>query len=228
MADSLRARTAILARLRAAVAGAPVHAPDLDTYDRDENEAELESLTEQFIQQARAWQAEIIETTVDEWPERLDALLRARRISTPLAGRNTPIAGILAERLSGHRLRWYDRTLAEWKQELFDTVDAGITTTTGAVAATGGVLLQPGIEEPRTLSLVPPTHIAILHQRDIHATLAAALRAQQWARDTPSNLLMVSGPSKTADIQRMLVYGAHGPKALVILLLRDPSPGDLH
>ena len=37
----------------------------------------------------------------------------------------------------------------------------------------------------------------------------------------PSNLLTITGPSKTADIQRMLVYGAHGPRELVILLVQD-------
>ena len=46
---------------------------------------------------------------------------------------------------------------------------------------------------------------------------------QRWADDMPSNMLMVTGPSKTADIQRMLVYGVHGPRALVIVLIRDLS-----
>ena len=49
------------------------------------------------------------------------------------------------------------------------------------------------------------------------------MRQQDWAAGLPTNALLVTGPSKTADIQRLLVYGAHGPRELVILLLRPES-----
>jgi L-lactate dehydrogenase complex protein LldG len=98
---------------------------------------------------------------------------------------------------------------------------AVVTTTRGGIAETGSLILWPDRNEPRTLSLVPPLHIAVLDAAHLHETLHGAMRAQAWANDLPTNALLVTGPSKTADIQRLLVYGAHGPKQLVILLLRD-------
>lgn len=44
---------------------------------------------------------------------------------------------------------------------------------------------------------------------------------QDWAHHMPTNALLISGPSKTADIQQTLAYGAHGPSELVVLLLTD-------
>ena len=55
----------------------------------------------------------------------------------------------------------------------------------------------------------------------LYAGLPAALRALSPPEDLPTNLLLVSGPSKTADIQQTLAYGAHGPKELVIVLVND-------
>jgi L-lactate dehydrogenase complex protein LldG len=62
-------------------------------------------------------------------------------------------------------------------------------------------------------------HIALLFEDQIVETLHEAMMQNRWAERMPTNLLMITGPSKTADIQRMLVYGAHGPKELVIVLV---------
>ena len=45
--------------------------------------------------------------------------------------------------------------------------------------------------------------------------------AQDWAAGLPTNVLLVSGPSKTADIEQVLAYGAHGPRELIVLVLED-------
>jgi L-lactate dehydrogenase complex protein LldG len=68
-------------------------------------------------------------------------------------------------------------------------------------------------------------HIAVLMVSVLYASLPAALRALAPQDDMPSNLLLISGPSKTADIQQVLAYGAHGPKELVIVLVNDPEGG---
>jgi L-lactate dehydrogenase complex protein LldG len=51
--------------------------------------------------------------------------------------------------------------------------------------------------------------------------LHQAMHRQGWAGGLPTNALLVSGPSKTADIQQTLAYGAHGPKELLVLILQD-------
>jgi L-lactate dehydrogenase complex protein LldG len=59
----------------------------------------------------------------------------------------------------------------------------------------------------------------------IHADLDAALRAENWREALPTNALLICGPSKTADIQQTLAYGAHGPRELVVLLRHATTPG---
>ena len=68
-------------------------------------------------------------------------------------------------------------------------------------------------------------HIAVLRASRLYASLPAAVAALQPQSRMPSNLLLVSGPSKTADIQQVLAYGAHGPKELIIVLVNDLTPG---
>lgn len=69
------------------------------------------------------------------------------------------------------------------------------------------------------MSLVPPVHIALLQADQIYDTLEQMMEAEQWSRQMPTNALLISGPSKTADIQQVLAYGVHGPKALIVLIL---------
>jgi hypothetical protein len=115
--------------------------------------------------------------------------------------------------------------LQSWKHALFGQVQAGVTSTPAGVADTGTLVLWPGPDEPRTLSLIPPVHMAVLRASRLYASLPAAMAALQPQSRMPSNLLLVSGPSKTADIQQVLAYGAHGPKELIIVLVNDLTPG---
>jgi L-lactate dehydrogenase complex protein LldG len=61
-------------------------------------------------------------------------------------------------------------------------------------------------------------HVVLLDVDAIHADFHAAISAEGWSSGLPSNALLISGPSKTADIQQTLAYGAHGPRELVVLL----------
>ncbi|MBZ6068473.1 lactate utilization protein C [Aeromonas schubertii] len=110
---------------------------------------------------------------------------------------------------------------AGWKDELFDVCQAGITHCAGAIADTGTLVLLPDGGEPRTISLVPPCHIALLAASTIADNLAGLVAAGRWQQAMPTNLLLVSGPSKTADIQQTLAYGAHGPSRLLVVLVED-------
>ena len=110
------------------------------------------------------------------------------------------------------------------RPQLFDAIDAGITSAQAGIADTGTLLLIPGPGEPRSLSLVPPVHVAVLPVNRLFAGLPAAMRALQPEDNMPTNLLLVTGPSKTSDIQQTLAYGAHGPKELVIVLVHDHTP----
>jgi L-lactate dehydrogenase complex protein LldG len=120
---------------------------------------------------------------------------------------------------TGTTLRPWIGQIEEIKADLFHHIDAGFTQARGAIAETGTLIVWPSEAEPRTLSLVPPIHFALLDARSIHPTFFDALRTEDWAAGLPTNALLISGPSKTADIQQTLAYGAHGPKELIVLVI---------
>ena len=185
-----------------------VHAPD-DRYPR------LRRLMESV-------HAEFLEATAADWPGAVAAFARRERFRALAYGPGTEAGARLAaawpER--GPRLVPFDRPIEECKRELFEEVDAGFTTTLGGIAETGGLILWPSPDEPRLLSLVPPVHLALLDTSRIHDSFWHAMRAERWAGRLPANALLVSGPSKTADIEQTLAYGVHGPKRLVVVAVR--------
>ncbi|MDW6005013.1 LutC/YkgG family protein [Vibrio mangrovi] len=115
----------------------------------------------------------------------------------------------------------YQQTIDQWKDELFTTVDVGLTDTCAGIADTGALVLWPDIHQPRTLSLVPPCHVAVLRQSTLFDSFTDIMLSQQWHTQMPTNAVLISGPSKTADIQQTLAYGAHGPSQLIVVILKD-------
>ena len=68
-------------------------------------------------------------------------------------------------------------------------------------------------------------HLALLDTREIYDTFHHAMAAQRWAQGLPANALLVSGPSKTADIEQTLAYGVHGPKRLIVVAILRSDTG---
>jgi len=102
-----------------------------------------------------------------------------------------------------------------------ESCDAGLTECEALVAQTGSVLVSSGASGGRALSVLPPHHVVLARRGQMVSDLGSALRnAQTKYRDGwPSCLSFVTGPSRTGDIERILVLGAHGPRRLTILLL---------
>ena len=113
----------------------------------------------------------------------------------------------------------YDDPYESWSEKLFNETDASITTTIGAIAQSGSIVLHPTPEEPRLMSLVPDIHIALVYEDTIYETFEQIITNQYWVKNMPTNALLISGPSKTADIEQVLAYGVHGPKELIVLIL---------
>ncbi|MCP4415049.1 MAG: hypothetical protein GY805_00405 [Chloroflexi bacterium] len=106
------------------------------------------------------------------------------------------------------------------------TVRVGITGVDAALAATGSLVMLSGNGRYRAASLLPETHIAILTANQILPDLESYFAAQEEDAyqkvKQASNLVIVSGPSRTADIAMQLVLGMHGPGELHIILLESP------
>ncbi|MEP6800493.1 MAG: lactate utilization protein [Acidobacteriota bacterium] len=220
MSDAARER--ILRRLEEARPGpAPVSNFDVLAGKRWPPAARYPRL--RFLMEAM--RAEFVETTEAAWPRAVFDFLAAARLKTLLYGPGTPAAARLeAIWPSGEvpGLVPYDQPIetGDARRALFEDVDAGFTTTRGGIAETGGLIVWPTPAEPRLLSLVPPVHIALLDTRAIYNTFWEAIRAEGWASGMPSNALLISGPSKTADIEQTLAYGVHGPKRLIVVAIR--------
>jgi L-lactate dehydrogenase complex protein LldG len=102
-----------------------------------------------------------------------------------------------------------------------ESCDAGLTECEALVAQTGSVLVSAPGAGGRALSVLPPHHVVLARRSQMVPDLTAALRRVQekFKGQWPSFLSFISGPSRTGDIERILVLGAHGPKRLTILLL---------
>ena len=226
--DTRPARAAILGALRAGTPPRPLPLPDLQPYRAGPHgrgtqgpRIDPAGLIQPFETAARGWRAEIVHAGADDWPQALREALDRHRCTRVAIGAASPLQPELDAALAGLQVRRFEQALEQWKGDLFDAVDAGVTAAAGGIAETGTLLLRTGAAEPRTLSLVPTVHVAVLRASRLYASLPAALQALAPPPDLPSNLLLVSGPSKTADIQQVLAYGAHGPKVLVIVLVHD-------
>ena len=96
--------------------------------------------------------------------------------------------------------------------------DTGVTGCDALIAQTGSVLVTSRSAGGRALSILPPHHVVIARREQLVADLPAAfaLVHQKYAPDYPSMISFITGPSRTGDIERILVLGAHGPKKLTI------------
>ena len=102
----------------------------------------------------------------------------------------------------------------------------GVTACEALVAQTGSVLVSARTCGGRGLSVLPPHHVVLARPEQLMPDLTAALEhvLQHSGGDLPSSLSFITGPSRTGDIERILVLGAHGPARLTILLV-GPPPG---
>ena len=102
------------------------------------------------------------------------------------------------------------------------TLDVGLSGAVAGLADTGSILVSSGPGRPRIASLLTPVHIAVLPVSRIYPTM------QDWIADggvdltrETANLIVITGSSRTSDIELQLTLGMHGPKELHIVLYRE-------
>ncbi|MFM8734392.1 MAG: lactate utilization protein C [Pirellulales bacterium] len=234
------ARDTILARIREALRE-PAPLPHMRSHATEEVAAAGPGrLTILPAEVARPWLPDGGETL----PERLAILaenlgrLRAEvhRAATPAA------AAELVARIAGDRgwkrVAWHRHPAVEpvaaglacetWQvdgagfdKDALEACDAGITACEAAVAQTGSILVSSGSCGGRAVSILPHVHVVIVTVEQVVATLGEALELvrTRHAGRLPSMLSFITGPSRTGDIERILVLGAHGPKELLVVLV---------
>lgn len=96
--------------------------------------------------------------------------------------------------------------------------DVGISQAQAGIAETGTLLLDSARERHRLVSLVPPVHIAIINASQIVETLGEALATLRREETLSPIVTLVTGPSRTADIELTLAIGVHGPQELFVIV----------
>jgi L-lactate dehydrogenase complex protein LldF len=165
-------------------------------------------LAARFIQELEALGGECLPCTRAQLPGTILSLLWLRGIERLLVDETG------AEALSASGL------------ELVRTPDptcrAGLTRATAGLADTGSLLVTGGAGDLLSASLLPETHLAILNISDLHASLPDVLNTPV-VRQAPA-AVVITGPSRTADIEMTLTIGVHGPGELIVLLVDDSAP----
>lgn len=212
-----QARSRILQRLRAGVPDESVAPPDIPVRRFDWT---LEERLERFRERMETVRGQVHEVGAD-WPQRLFELLRENGGTNLLYGPGGPHGSELEkcwpDRDAVHLVPYLE-PVERCRDALFQAMDAGFTSCLGAVAETGSLVLWPTRDEPRLMSLVPPIHFVLLDAARIQSSFHELVIGQSWARGMPTNALLISGPSKSADIEQTLAYGVHGPKELIVLV----------
>jgi L-lactate dehydrogenase complex protein LldG len=105
----------------------------------------------------------------------------------------------------------------------FVQADIGITSCEHLIARTGSILVSSATESGRRLSIYPHIHIVIARVSQIVYDISHALAQLRvkYPNKLPSMISLETGPSRTADIEKTLVLGAHGPKELILFLIDD-------
>lgn len=144
-----------------------------------------------------------------------------------LAQHNLPPEAVIAPDLQGDDIPWSETPLLKLRAGVAEGADiVGITGAFVAVAETGTLMLLSGPGHPSTINALPETHIVVLRRDQVVGAYEdgwARLRAS--GRDMPRTVGMVTGPSRTGDIEQTIYLGAHGPRRLHIILVDDGDHG---
>ncbi len=155
-------------------------------------------------------------TSWDEVWAQVDTLLRetkARRVVV----NGEPTVARVDWRARHPEIEWFLVGTDEGDLRAFCAqADVGISGATAALAETGSVILESGPALSRMATLLPPVHIAVI-PRDI-ITVDLFTWTAERAPHMPAAITIVTGPSKTADIEQTLAVGVHGPKRYIVVV----------
>jgi L-lactate dehydrogenase complex protein LldG len=142
-----------------------------------------------------------------------------------LAAQNLPGSLIMAPHPELRALPWSTRPLLEIREGRAEATDAvSVQHAFAGIAETGTLLLPGGPDRPVTLNLLADTEIAVLRASAIVGAYEEAWdKLRQEIGALPRNVMLITGPSRSADIEQTLELGAHGPRRLHVVLVEDAA-----
>ena len=211
------ARQTILSRLRERKPLPATSQPDFTVMQQ--RRWSLQDGIERFIAQQAAVHGEVSRVSQPELSHAILARLTQAGAQRVLIAPENPVHHELTRNAPDLQFHGYDQPVEAWQSALFHQTDAAITGCHAGLADTGSLVVIPSPTEPRLMTLAPPLHIAILPVSRLFSSWYQLITEEDWTGRMLTNTLLISGPSKTADIEQTLVYGAHGPKALTVFLV---------
>lgn len=164
---------------------------------------------------------EAADTTVDEVDSLQDV---PAAIVTYLKDRNLPMQVRMGEDAMLAEAGWSAEPLLEVRGGRAEPSDlVSVSAAFSAVAESGTLVLHAGADNPTTLNFLPENHIVVVRAGDIEGNYEAVwsrLRNKFGDGNMPRVVNMVSGPSRTGDIEQTILLGAHGPKSLHLIIVR--------
>lgn len=142
-----------------------------------------------------------------------------------LAGNNLPAEAVRAPGADLDRFDWAgQKMLSLHKGRAEGTDHVSITGAFAGIAETGTLVMASGPDHPVTLNLLPDTHVVVLRESDIvgsYEDLWTRLRTRYGKDRLPRTVNTITGPSRTGDIEQTIELGAHGPRRMHILIVRE-------
>ena len=177
-------------------------------------------LVARFAESARSAGLRVHHATGTDWIAPLREILSECGARTVfLEPSAAKAAGFDIDRLTADLMGASIAVQTDARDETLFSVDAGITGVECAVAETGTLVCQSGSGRVRGGSLIPPLHVALVNAAQIVPDLYDCLARFGGGSDLPANVNMITGPSKTADIEGILVTGVHGPREVHVILV---------
>ena len=106
------------------------------------------------------------------------------------------------------------------QRELWASASVGITGAAACLAETGSVVVVSGPGRGRLASLLPPVHVALVTRESLVRSLPALLARRPELATSGTNMVVITGPSRTADIEHTLSRGVHGPREVHVILVK--------
>jgi L-lactate dehydrogenase complex protein LldF len=173
------------------------------------NAEESKMLPDRFEAEWTALGGHLTRCTIETLADEIIALLAEDGVDELVAWEADQLPAGVAAALSQAGIRLIHESNPE--------VETGLTGALGAVASTGTLILTSGPGRPQTASLLPKRHIAILSEEQIYENLPKAFDLEEIGE--ASSVALISGPSRTADIEMTLTIGVHGPGEVHVFLL---------
>ncbi|MBV8392492.1 MAG: lactate utilization protein, partial [Alphaproteobacteria bacterium] len=141
------------------------------------------------------------------------------------ARNNLPASAAVAPASRLGRYDWASQKMLALRRGPASAADqVSITGAFAGIAETGTIVTVSGPEHPVTLNLLPDTHVVIVEEADIvegYEEVWARLRARFGKNAMPRTVNTITGPSRTGDIEQAIELGAHGPRRMHIVVVRD-------